>query len=66
MPCAKQPSKEPIQMDGILFSDGDMFTAYDPGRYNKAQYCEGVSLNQTYTENYYNWEHLVQIIEIVE
>ena len=46
------------------FSDGDMFTAYDPGRYNGTTYCNGVSLNRTYTSNYYNWDDLTQIIVI--
>ena len=50
--------------DTVAFSDGDMFTAYDPGRYNDSIYCNGVSLNRTYTSNYYDWYDLTQIIII--
>ena len=53
-----------------VFSDGDMFTTYDPGRYTNENgvkvYCEGVSLNETYTANHYysGWTDLRSVIII--
>lgn len=52
-----------------VFSDGDEFTIYDPGRYTNSDgdrvYCEAVSLNETYTANHYSgWGDLVEFIVI--
>jgi len=46
------------------FSDGDLFTVCDPGRAENNEYCNQVSLNDTYSARFFDWTHLIALITI--